>query len=160
MTMGERIKELRKKNKMTQEELGARVGLQKSAIAKYESGRVTNIKRSTIDKMAQALGVRPSYLMGWDGDVYKDPNTGKIITWGNAVGNPNFTTILEYVNGTETYDRKILNDYYIACTEQEVTMLTALSEKPLLKKIVLALAKLDDEHLRAFAVIAGVSTSN
>lgn len=39
------------------------VGVQKSAIAKYENGRVVNIKRSTLQKIASALEVRPSELM-------------------------------------------------------------------------------------------------
>ena len=48
MEMGEIIKQLRKAHNLTQEELGKRLGVQKSAIAKYEKGRVENIKRSTI----------------------------------------------------------------------------------------------------------------
>ena len=48
---------------MTQEELGKIVGLQKSAIAKYENGRVVNIKRSTLQKLAKALDLRGSDLI-------------------------------------------------------------------------------------------------
>lgn len=68
MDMSERIKEERIKNNLTQEELASKLGLQKSAIAKYENGRVENIKRSTIEKMAMIFGCAPSYLMGWDND--------------------------------------------------------------------------------------------
>ena len=66
MEMGERIKERRLQMKYTQEELAEKLGLQKSAIAKYENGRVENIKRSTIQKMATILECSPAYLMGWD----------------------------------------------------------------------------------------------
>ena len=45
-----------------------RLGLQKSAIAKYENGRVENIKRTVIQKMADVLECSPSYLMGWTSD--------------------------------------------------------------------------------------------
>ena len=45
MEIGKKIKEARLEKGMTQEELGKIVGLQKSAIAKYETGRVVNIKR-------------------------------------------------------------------------------------------------------------------
>lgn len=48
---------------MTQEDLGRELGVQKSAIAKYESGRVENIKRSTILKMANIFDVDPAWLM-------------------------------------------------------------------------------------------------
>lgn len=64
MTMGERIKILRIQHGLTQEELGQKVGVQKSAIYKYEAGLVVNLKRSMIEKLALALGVKPSYLMG------------------------------------------------------------------------------------------------
>ena len=66
MTMAERIKELRLAAGLTQEELGIKLGLQKSAIAKYENGRVENIKQSTIQALAELFQVRPSYIMGWD----------------------------------------------------------------------------------------------
>ena len=38
--------------------------MKKSAIYKYETGLVVNLKRSTIEKLAKALGVKPTYLMG------------------------------------------------------------------------------------------------
>lgn len=66
MEMGERIKERRLAMNLTQEELAQKLGLQKSAIAKYENGRVENIKRSVISKMAAILECTPSYLMGWE----------------------------------------------------------------------------------------------
>lgn len=63
MKIGEKIREARNTKRMTQEELGKIVGVQKSAIAKYESGRVVNIKRSTLQKIASALDIRPSELV-------------------------------------------------------------------------------------------------
>lgn len=73
MTMGERIKTLRIQQGMTQEELGRKVGVQKSAIYKYETGLVVNLKRSTIEKLAQVLGVKPTYLMGMSEDEDEIP---------------------------------------------------------------------------------------
>lgn len=63
MELGQRIKEARLQKGLTQEELGKIVGLQKSAIAKYENGRVVNIKRSTLQKLAKALDLRGSDLI-------------------------------------------------------------------------------------------------
>ena len=63
MEVGQKIKEARLAKGLTQEELGNMIGLQKSAIAKYENGRVVNIKRSTLQKLAQALGLRGSDLI-------------------------------------------------------------------------------------------------
>ena len=63
MEIGQKIKQARMAKGLTQEELGNMVGLQKSAIAKYENGRVVNIKRSTLQKLAQALDLRGSDLI-------------------------------------------------------------------------------------------------
>ena len=63
MEIGKKIKRARNAKGLTQEELGIIVGVQKSAIAKYESGRVVNIKRSTLQKIASALSIRPSELI-------------------------------------------------------------------------------------------------
>ena len=74
MEMNRRIKERRLALNLTQEELAQRLGLQKSAIAKYESGRVENIKRSVLAKMAEILECSPTYLMGWDDEQPSSPS--------------------------------------------------------------------------------------
>lgn len=63
MKIGQKIKEARIAKGLTQQQLGELVGVQKSAVAKYESGRVVNIKRSTLQKIASALDIRPSELI-------------------------------------------------------------------------------------------------
>lgn len=73
MDMSERIKSRRLYLGLTQEELGLKLGLQKSAIAKYENGRVENIKRSVIAKMAEVLECSPAYLMGWSDEPEEKP---------------------------------------------------------------------------------------
>ena len=64
---GTRIKELRLLAKMSQEELGRRVGVQRAAIQKYEKGTVTNIPLGTLEKIANVFDVSPTYLVGWTG---------------------------------------------------------------------------------------------
>jgi transcriptional regulator with XRE-family HTH domain len=63
MDIGNKIKTARIAKGMTQEELGKQLGVQKSAIAKYESGRVVNIKRSTLKKISDILDIRASELI-------------------------------------------------------------------------------------------------
>ena len=69
MTIGEKIKRLRKERSMTQEELGEAIGVQKAAINKYETGVVVNLKREIIAKIAKVFEVNPVWLMddqdGW-----------------------------------------------------------------------------------------------
>lgn len=66
MTTGERIKQLRKKHNLTQEELGAKIGVKKAAIQKYEKGTVKNIKRDSLIALAKYLDTTPEYLLGWE----------------------------------------------------------------------------------------------
>lgn len=63
MNMGERIRQLRIANGLTQEELGKYIGVQKSAIRKYEKGEVKNMKRTSIQTLSNLFKVSPSYLM-------------------------------------------------------------------------------------------------
>ena len=79
MEMNRRIRERRLALNLTQEELAHRLGMQKSAIAKYESGRVENIKRSTLAKMSEILECSPAYLMGWDDADSQIPSFDNIL---------------------------------------------------------------------------------
>jgi transcriptional regulator with XRE-family HTH domain len=63
LDIGSKIKAARQAKGMTQEELGEILGVQKSAIAKYESGRVVNIKRSTLKKISDVLNIPPFELI-------------------------------------------------------------------------------------------------
>lgn len=72
MSMSQRIKERRQYMGYTQEELADKLGLQKSAIAKYENGRVENIKRSVIRNMATILECSPTYLLGFDDSIERE----------------------------------------------------------------------------------------
>lgn len=70
MTVGERIRVLRQQKGLSQEELGEKVGVKKAAINKYEKGIVVNLKQSMIEKLADALGVSPIYLMGFEDEKF------------------------------------------------------------------------------------------
>lgn len=72
MNTSEKIKALRTRKGLSQEELGNLVGLQKAAINKYETGRVVNIKKSMLQKLAEALDVSPADLL----DDYQDDLSG------------------------------------------------------------------------------------
>lgn len=58
------IKENRLRHNLTQTQLGEIVGVQKAAVQKWESGKVKNIKRSVIQKLAVALNINPVILIG------------------------------------------------------------------------------------------------
>lgn len=63
MTKGEKIKELRLRSGLTQEELGERIGAIKQTINKYENGTITNIPTDKIEALARIFGVSEAYLI-------------------------------------------------------------------------------------------------
>lgn len=65
MNIGQRIKNMRLKNNLTQDELALRINTTKQTIHKYENGIITNIPSSKIEAIANVLNTTPDYLMGW-----------------------------------------------------------------------------------------------
>lgn len=63
MTIGEKIHALRIQHGMTMDDLARELGVQRSAINKYEKGIVVNLKRSTISSLCRVFGVSPSYFL-------------------------------------------------------------------------------------------------
>ena len=61
MTIGERIREVRKSKNLTQKQLGELSGIAEPTIRRYELGKL-NPKRETITKIATALDVHPAVL--------------------------------------------------------------------------------------------------
>lgn len=115
MDMGRRIKEQRIAAKLTQEELAIKLGLQKSAIAKYENGRVENIKRSVIQKMAEILVCSPAYLMGWDSDTddtpspyYLDPDAARAAQ--EAFDDPDLRALFDAARDSKADDIRMATD--------------------------------------------------
>lgn len=60
--IGKRIQARRKELNLTQEVIANRLSLNKSTIARYESGAVEKIKLPVIQAMAQILDVNPDWL--------------------------------------------------------------------------------------------------
>lgn len=75
MSIGSRIKELRIKNEITQEELAKIIGVTKGAIANYENG-VSSPKIDLMYKLFDALNCDANYLYQDDmRELYKDKAT-------------------------------------------------------------------------------------
>lgn len=126
---GERIKKLRKEKGLTQQELGEMLGVQKSAIAKYENGRVPNLKKETISKLADIFNVTPNYLLGIDepatpyfsnnidiplySDVccgegmFVEDNIEEYISLPESLLNPRKDYFCQYANGDSMKDESI-----------------------------------------------------
>lgn len=66
VTVGDRIRQVRQEQDVTQQELADYIGVSKQAVYKYENNIVTNIPTDKVDAIAKRLRVSPAYLMGWE----------------------------------------------------------------------------------------------
>lgn len=66
MTVADRIKDLRIKQGLSQEDLAKKMGLKnRSSVTQVEKSG-NDITLHKVEKFAEALGVSPAYLMGWN----------------------------------------------------------------------------------------------
>lgn len=73
MTIGDKIKLLRKSKGMTQSELGEHLGVKKNAVSKWECGRVEDIPAGKIKMMAEIFEVPTSYLIDGEEPIKNQP---------------------------------------------------------------------------------------
>ena len=66
MKIGENITRYRKLCNMSGEELGRRLGISRQTVYRYECGKIENIPREKVEKIAEILGVSPAQLLGWE----------------------------------------------------------------------------------------------
>lgn len=66
MTIGNIIKENRKKHDMTQEDLAKAVGTTKATVSRWESGDIRKMKRDLAAKLSKVLQIDPWFLIPQD----------------------------------------------------------------------------------------------
>lgn len=66
MTIGERIRERRKELGLSVDELAERLNKNRATIYRYESNDIEKLPTTVLEPLANALGVTPAYLMGWE----------------------------------------------------------------------------------------------
>ena len=76
-TTGQRIKELRKKYKITQDQLAESIGANRVTVANYESGKY-NPSSEALLKISEALKVSTDFLLGNDNQANSIPSDNDI----------------------------------------------------------------------------------
>lgn len=66
MTIGQKIKELRKQLDMSVDDLASKLGKNRATIYRYERGDIENLPLDVLEPLANALETTPGYLMGWE----------------------------------------------------------------------------------------------
>ncbi len=70
--MNERIKELRKTLKMTQERFGERLGVKKNAVSQLENG-INNLSDQMFKSICREFNVNPEWLRNGTGEMFALP---------------------------------------------------------------------------------------
>lgn len=66
MTIGQKIKELRRQLNMSVDDLAVKLGKNRATIYRYERGDIENLQLDVLEPLANALETTPAYLMGWE----------------------------------------------------------------------------------------------
>lgn len=118
MKTADKIRLLRIRKGMTQEELGKACGLQRAAINKYEKGTVVNIKRSVLQKLADTLGVAPVDLLDDDEELIVD-SEGNIIYKSEMSQSEQRKRLLYYFSMLDVMNAEVLITVAKSLTEQQ-----------------------------------------
>ena len=82
--ISEKIRELRKRQGMSLEELAEQIGTTRQTIHRYETGAISNIPSEKVEAMAKALNTTPAKLMGWEDESFPSFNNKAISDIGEA----------------------------------------------------------------------------
>lgn len=131
MDMGEKIKQLRTEKHLTLEQLGDMVGVGKSTVRKWENGMIANMRRDKIAKIADALGVSPAYLMGWNEKTRSTPtnNPRLIPVYGSVPAGIPIEAIEDIIDYEEITEEMARCGEYFGLIIKGDSMIPDLKEK-------------------------------
>ena len=72
MSIGQRIKVMKKQQGLSIDDLACKLGRNRTTIYRYENGDIENLPLGILDSLANALNTTPAYLMGWDNSSAKE----------------------------------------------------------------------------------------
>lgn len=134
--VGERIKQMRIRKGLTLEELGAKIGVEKATIWKYENGRVTDTKWNRLVKMAKVLDCSPEYLLGLsDVQVNKKANEEVIDNDGKEVKRMNIEKWKQALEEEQNYRDKMTHAVIAFLQKEEKGISFEKAEKILLDTV-------------------------
>lgn len=104
MTIGQRIQARRKELKMSADELGKRIGKDRSTVYRYEKGDIENLPLDVLGPIANALETTQQYLMGWEKIEKKADTISDVVL--RMKTDPDFLSLIETLN---TLDAERIN---------------------------------------------------
>lgn len=96
--IGNRIKYVRDLRGATLDDIAKKVGVAKSTIQRYESGKINTIKIPVIESIAIALGVNPAWILGKSNEMeLPSQKVPRIIQYYESLNNLGKKTATEQV---------------------------------------------------------------
>lgn len=90
MSIGQRIKYMRKEQGLSIDDLAEKLGKNRTTVYRYENGDIENLPLGILDSLASALNTTPAYLMGWENinKTFSKSNEETHMTqWFDEIGN-------------------------------------------------------------------------
>jgi transcriptional regulator with XRE-family HTH domain len=117
MSVGQRIKQRRKELGMSADELGNRLGKDRSTIYRYEKGDIENLPLDILEPIAEVLRCTPQYLMGWEQVQKKNDTLSDIILKMN--GDDELLSMVETLSKLTIEQREAVKAVLNACSKAE-----------------------------------------
>ena len=106
MNFGDRIRTLRKKKRLTLEDVAHHLGVGRATVLKYEKGIITNVPSDKIELLSRLFDVSPAYLMGWT----DDPDGA--VDKSNPIVVPSSEMFVKIVSYMSTEDYRMVMDAF------------------------------------------------
>lgn len=105
VTFCERLKTALEMNNMTKAELARKTGINDGTISRYINGEI-EAKQTNILLLSQALGVKPSWLMGFDDPNNDDMLRATVVSMISSLSEENLKKIAEYLQFLRTQENR------------------------------------------------------
>ena len=93
MTVGDRIRKLRKEKGISVDKLAELIGKDRATVYRYESQDIEKMPTSVLEPLAKALGTTPAYLMGWNETENKSNDNLNLLPKENIYMRPLFNSV-------------------------------------------------------------------
>ena len=80
---------------MSYYELEKLTGISKSTLQRYETGNIEKVPIDRIETIAHALGVEPSYILGWDAEQSEAPYSPEAERIAELLGRPEYKILFD-----------------------------------------------------------------
>lgn len=112
------IKNRRLELGLTMKELAAKIGVSESAVSRWESGNISNMKRDKVALLSKVLGIPLDVLMGWDPDEAPNDHSDEYLFDDDAkelaqflFDHPEYKSVFDAVRKVKKDDIQFVKDF-------------------------------------------------